>query len=169
MLKTEALDSIPENIRRLYRGSFPDEERIPFSNLERTFGRGGELLSFSDDGDFIGFCYSFEHDGMVFLVYIATEPSLRGKGYGREMLDIVRSRKGGRTVFLVLEGSDTDDPSDIRVRRKGFYLRNGCIDTGTRLLSDDVYFDSMFVLGSCPPERLQSAVDYYEDVHNGRI
>ena len=85
------------------------------------------------------------------------------------MLDIVRSRKGGRTVFLVLEGSDTDDPSDIRVRRKGFYLRNGCIDTGTRLLSDDVYFDSMFVLGNCPPERLQPAVDYYEDVHNGRI
>ena len=169
VLKTESLSQIPERIRALYLNSVPDEERIPFGNLDRTFGRGGELLSFSDGDDFVGFCYSFEHSGLVFLVYIATEPSLRGRGYGREILDILRSRKTGRTVFLVLEGSDSDDPSDMRVRRKAFYERCGCRDTGVRLLSDDVYFDSMFVLGSCPVDRLQTAVDYYEDVHNGRI
>ena len=169
MLSFEPLDTIPESVKALYDSSFPDEERIPYGNLERTFGNGGELVSFSDSGDFVGFCYSFEHEGVVFLVYIATVPESRGRGYGKEMLDAVRSMKTGKVVFLVLEGSDSDDPSDIRNRRRNFYLRNGCRDTGFRVLSDDVYFDSMFVQGSCPEKVVDSTVRYYEDLHNGRI
>ena len=169
MLKSETLNEIPGRVQTLYDSSFPDEERIPYANLERTFGAGGELVSFSDDSGFIGFCYSFEHDGVVFLVYIATVPQSRGKGYGGQMLDAIRSMKAGRTVFLVLEGSDSDDPSDIRNRRRAFYLRNGCTDTGFRVLSDDVYFDSMFVQGSCPEKTVDDTVRFYEDLHNGRL
>ena len=169
MLSYERLATIPESVKTLYDSSFPDEERIPYGNLERTFGNGGELVAFSDDGTFVGFSYSFEHDGVVFLVYIATVPESRGKGYGKEMLDRVRSMKGGKVVFLVLEGSDSDDPSDMRNRRRNFYLRNGCTDTGFRVLSDDVYFDSMFVQGSCPQDTVDRTVSFYEDLHNGRI
>ena len=169
MLRSESRDDIPQCVRELYDSSFPDEERIPYGNLERTFGCGGDLEVFTDDGRFVGFCYSFEHDGIVFLVYIATVPECRGRGYGKEMLDRIRSIKDGRVVFLVLEGSDSDDPADIRNRRRNFYLRNGCTDTGFRVLSDDVYFDSMFVQGGCPEETVDRTVRYYEDLHNGRI
>ena len=169
MLKSERRSEIPQCVRELYDTSFPDEERIPYGNLERTFGCGGELVTFEDGGRFVGFCYSFEHEGIVFLVYIATVPGCRGRGYGSEMLDAVRRMKEGRTVFLVLEGSDSSDPADIRNRRREFYLRNGCKDTGFRVLSDDVYFDSMFVQGSCSERTVDAAVRYYEDVHNGRV
>ena len=169
MLSAESVDTIPDEVRSLYLGSFPPEERIPFGNTMRTFGRGGDLEVFTDDGEFVGFCYSFEHDGNVFLVYIATRPELRGKGYGAMMLDEMRRIKAGRNIFLVLEGTDGSPEDAMRIRRKGFYLRNGCTDTGVRILSDDVYFDSMSVLGTNTEESMVRTVTMYEDIHNGRV
>ena len=169
MFAAESVGSIPEEVRYLYLRSFPPEERIPFGNTMRTFGRGGDLEIFTDDGGFVGFCYSFEYEGSVFLVYIATLPELRGRGYGARMLDEIRRIKAGKDVFLVLEGTDGSPEDAMRIRRKGFYLRNGCTDTGVRILSDDVYFDSMNVQGSNTEESMNRTVRMYEDIHNGRV
>ena len=169
MLRADVPDGIPERVRSLFLESFPPEERIPFENLIRTFGRGGDLIEFLDGDEFVGFCYSFEHDGYVFLVYIATRPELRGRGYGAEMLDFIRRRKDGRRVFLVLEGTDGSPEDAMRIRRRNFYLRNGCTETGARILSDDVYFDSLNVQGTSTPESMDRTVRIYEDIHNGRV
>ena len=169
MFRAESVKEIPECVRTLYEHSFPSEEKIPYGNLMRTFGRGGDLELFYDDDSFVGFCYSFESEGSVFLVYIATLPELRGKGYGARMLQEMRSIKEGRDMFLVLEGTDGTDADEIRIRRHNFYIRNGCTDTGERILSDDVYFDSMNVLGTNTFESMDRTVRLYEDIHNGRI
>ena len=169
MLSAESVTEIPEEVRSLYMASFPPEERIPYGNTMRTFGRGGDLEIFTDDGQFVGFCYSFESEGSVFLVYIATLPGLRGKGYGARMLDEMRRIKAGRNMFLVLEGTDGSPEDGMRIRRRNFYLRNGCTDAGVRILSDDVYFDSMNVLGSNTEESMNRTVRMYEDIHNGRL
>lgn len=170
MLTSESVETFTSDFRSLYESSFPPEEKIPYENLMRTFGRGGDLEMFYDEGSFVGFCYSFEHDGNVFLVYIATLPHLRGNGYGRQMLDMMRSIKSGRNMFLVLEEvGGTPEEAELRRRRRGFYLRNGCVDACTRLLSDDVMFDSMGVCGTNTADSMRATVEYYEDVHNGRI
>ncbi len=169
MLSCESVQEMPEEVRDLYMRSFPPEERIPYGNTLRTFGRGGDLEVFRDGGRFVGFCYTFEHAGSVFLVYIATLPELRGKGYGAAILDEIRRMKAGRNVFLVLEGTDGSPEDGMRVRRRGFYLRNGCTDTGVRILSDDVYFDSMSVMGTNTEGSMVATVKMYEDVHNGRV
>lgn len=169
MLSSEVVQDIPDAVRSLYMSSFPPEERIPYENLERTFGRGGELRVFTDEA-FVGFSYTFEHDGSVFLVYIATDPSLRGRGYGAEMLESIRDSKPGRRIFLVLEGVyGTPEEAELRLRRRNFYLRNGCRETGCRLLSDDVMLDSLGVSGENTFESMDATVRYYEDVHNGRV
>jgi hypothetical protein len=85
------------------------------------------------------------------------------------MLDEIRRIKAGKDVFLVLEGTDGSPEDAMRIRRKGFYLRNGCTDTGVRILSDDVYFDSMNVQGSNTEESMNRTVRMYEDIHNGRV
>ena len=169
MLSAESVTEITEEVRSLYMASFPPEERIPYGNTMRTFGRGGDLEIFTDDGQFIGFCYSFEYERSVFLVYIATLPELRGKGYGAMMLERMRRIKEGRDMFLVLEGTDGSSDDDMRIRRRNFYLRNGCTDTGVRILSDDVYFDSMNVLGKNTEQSMNRTVRMYEDIHNGRL
>lgn len=66
----------------LFEESFTPEEKIPFENIKRTFGRGGKLTFYLDKESFIGFTYCFEHPDAVFLVYFATEPDRRNSGYG---------------------------------------------------------------------------------------
>lgn len=170
VLTHETLHSLPEDFRSLYQSAFPPEEKIPYENLTRTFARGGSLEMFYDSGDFVGFCYTFDYLNDTFLVYIATLPHLRGKGYGKTILETMRSVKNGRNMFLVLEEvAGTPEEMEIKRRRRGFYLRNGCVDTGERILSDDVMFDSMGVCGTNTKESMDRTVVYYENVHNGRI
>ncbi|MBQ7979391.1 MAG: hypothetical protein IJ248_06550, partial [Candidatus Methanomethylophilaceae archaeon] len=64
---------------------------------------------------------------------------------------------------------DRDAPDyEMRVRRQKYYLRNGCEETGVKILSDDAWFDSMFMQGRLTDQEMIDIVRKYEDIHNGR-
>ena len=143
-----SVSDITPEVRALYDCSFSEVEKIPLANLRRAMERGAVLDVFSESGRFIGFTYSFIDGDRVFLVYFATEPSLRGKGFGRTILNELRRMYPDKRIFLVTEPKDPEAPDfDLRVRRQNYYLRNGCRDTGLKVLSDDAWFDTMFVSG----------------------
>ena len=148
----------------LYENTFPSEEKVPLSNIKRTFGNGGNLYVLFDDSEMVGSFYMFDDSDVTFLVYIAIRNDLRGKGYGSDALNIIRGLR--HRVFLVME---EPDGTDIKDRRKEFYLRNGCCVPGFMLLSDDVMFDAVTLCGDISESRMNEAVKRYEDVHNGRI
>ena len=169
MLDEEEQDFVDDEVWNLYLGSFSDAERIPRENLERALRRGASLVKYLDEGRFIGFTFSFSHQDMSFFVYFATVPGVRGGGYGSEILDIFRRTNHGKRAFLVTEPCDSDaEDYSLRVRRQGFYRRNGCIDTGKTIVSDGEVFDTMFVQGCLSDGEMESLVRLYEDVHNGR-
>jgi GNAT superfamily N-acetyltransferase len=154
----------------LYLASFSEAEKIPLENIARALGGGAFLNEYSDNGRFIGFVYGFVHGDAMFFVYFATVPEVRGKGYGGRILESIRSEFPDKRIFLVTEPLDRDAPDlDIRRRRQDFYRRNGCSDTGVRLLSDAEWFDSMFVQGELSGDEMRAVVSIYEDVHNGRV
>lgn len=158
---------IPE-FATLYSASFPANEKIPLGNLRRTFGRGGNLFLFHEENRFVGFCYAFEYGGNIFLVYLATEPELRGMGYGSEILDYMATYKKRKSMFLVVEKEcGTPEECRLRRRRKDFYKRNGWKDTGCELLSDGVYFDSMYLDTPIPENDMIATIRYYEEIHTG--
>ena len=96
-------------VRRLYLSAFPKIERHPVM----------ELFSASSKGR------------AEFLLYFAVDESKRNKGYGSAILDSIRKRYEGKDVVLLIESLHEEcDNMDIRIRRKGFYLRNGFRDTG---------------------------------------
>ncbi|MCQ2071047.1 MAG: hypothetical protein MJZ68_07940 [archaeon] len=167
MLDVDRPPVLDDDLVGLYEETFPEEEKIPLENLYRTVGKGGRFMVFSDSGRKVGFCFLYEGREAVFLVYLATFPSMRNKAYGAEILDIVRNEEGGRTVFLVLEPVKGDAGDAMRVRRKGFYLRNGGHDTGGRLLSDEVWFDSIYFGKRIAIGSLQATVFEYERIHRG--
>lgn len=148
---------------RLYGSSFTAEEKIPLKNLTRTFGKGGDLRFYYDSDRFIGFTYCFEHDGITFFVYFATDSACRNRGYGSQILEIMKNRYADKKIFLVLH----PQTNEISKRRHGFYLRNGWKDTGNRILSDGYYFDSMFLEKPISEAEMMRAVGFYEDCHNG--
>jgi GNAT superfamily N-acetyltransferase len=169
MLRSVNLEEMSEELIPLYESSFSDVEKIPLGNIRRTIGRGGSLKAYYDDDSLIGMTFGFIDDGKMFFVYFATVPEVRGKGYGSEILDMVRQEYGGIRIFLVVEPCDEQAPDhQLRVRRQEFYRRNGCVDTGIKVISDDEWFDTMFIQGTLTEKEMVNLIRLYEDMHNGR-
>ncbi len=170
MLTATEHESVPGEVWNLYLDSFSDVEKIPRENLDRALRRGASLVEYRDNGKFVGFTFSFSDRDMVFFVYFATVPDMRGRGYGSEILEAFRRMNLGKRVFLVTEPCDRNAADyGLRVRRQEFYRRNGCKDTGKTIVSDGEVFDTMFVQGYLSDEEMASLVELYEDIHNGRI
>ena len=158
-----------DDVIELYEASFNEIEKVPIPNMERAMLRGAVLDVFRDKGELIGFTYSFIDGDRMFFIYFATAPEVRGKGYGRRILRFVRERYADKRMFLITEPKDRDAPDfEMRVRRQKYYIRNGCEETGVKILSDDAWFDSMFMLGRLSDQEMIDIVLKYEDIHNGR-
>ena len=163
-------EDITPEISSLYEISFSPIEKIPYENIRRTFGEGGELLSFSDDGAFIGFSFLYRCASGIFLVYLAVRPDIRSKGYGARMLSAIRDTYPGCDIFLPMEPLDPGAGDiDMRRRRYGFYIRNGCTDSGYTVISDGYPFQILFLQGSVSKGTAESIIGEYEDLHNGRV
>ena len=130
--KTRVLGRNFFKVRRLYLSAFPKIERHRVMELFSASARGGaEFLHFTEDGKFIGLAYMIVRGSVAFLLYFAVDDSKRNRGYGSAILDSIRKRYEGKDVVLLIESLHEEcDNMDIRVRRKGFYLRNGFRDTG---------------------------------------
>jgi len=170
MLTAVDSGSINDEVWELYLDSFSDVEKIPRENLVCALLKGASLVEYRDDGRFVGFTFSFSDRDMVFFVYFATVPDMRGRGYGAKILELFRNMNPGKRAFLVTEPCDRNAADyELRSRRQEFYRRNGCKDTGKTIVSDGEVFDTMFVQGFLSDEEMVSLVNLYEDVHNGRI
>lgn len=162
-------DDLDDRFIGLYGQSFSEIEKVPLENLRRALGKGAVLDMFEDDG-FVGFVYSFIDGDRMLMIYFATEPRLRGRGYGAKILDSIRAMYPDKRIFLITEPLDQAAPDyRIRVRRQDFYRRNGCRDANVRILSDGAWFDSMFVQGTLADEEMFDTINLYEDIHNGRV
>ncbi len=160
--------SFTDDVLDLYMSSFDEREKVPIENIERTFGHGGELITYHDDDRFVGFTFHFSQDDRIFFVYFATRPELRSKGYGSEMIRMFREMFSDRRIFFPVEALD-EKASDIEIRRRrhAFYLRNGCVRSGYTVISDDYPFDLFYMNGSVTKDEAVETIGLYESVHNG--
>ena len=119
-------------VRRLYLSAFPKIERHELLELFSASSKGkAEFLQFTEDGKFLGLAYVIVRGSVAFLLYFAVEESRRNRGYGSAILETIRKKYAGKDIVLLIESlHEQCDNIDIRVRRKGFYLRNGFRDTG---------------------------------------
>lgn len=116
----------------LYLKAFPEIERHPIDELFIACDTGKcEWLIFKDGDTFIGMAYMVINDSIAFLLYLAVEEGQRNKGYGARILRELTKLYAGKEVVLLIESLHEEcDNMDIRIRRKGFYLRNSFHDTG---------------------------------------
>ncbi|MCD8104168.1 MAG: GNAT family N-acetyltransferase [Lachnospiraceae bacterium] len=138
----------------LYQDAFPEQERKPFSLIERKAAMGEmEMLLIQEEKKRIGFAIMAYGERLVLLDYFAISPRWRGQGFGAAALELIRELYSDRPLFLEIEKPEqpeTADPGeaadagavnigtgaaarktqDDRQRRKAFYLRNGMLETG---------------------------------------
>lgn len=115
-----------EQARVLYLESFPEYERADWDSLVSKSGWGdAELLGIYEDG-LAGMSYVIFDDGMLFVLYLAVDPSRRGSGTGSRALAEIESRFSRGRTFLNIEPVDEECSNpEQRARRKAFYERNG--------------------------------------------
>ena len=119
-------------IRDLYRISFPDVERKPFSLIERKATM--EILMMSEGGERMGPAITASDGELVLLDYFAVDPSKRGQGAGSEALQLLLALYDDRQFFLEIERPVDDAPNlEERILRKQFYLKNGMLETDIKI------------------------------------
>lgn len=114
-------------IRKLYRKSFPVNERKPLSIIRRMQKNGKtDVWYIEKDGTFAGFATTINGNDRILIDYLAVDPKKRGKGIGSGVLKLLLSQYDGLGIFLEIERVCTDAPnSSQRARRKSFYLSCG--------------------------------------------
>ncbi len=137
-------------VRRLYNGAFPAEERMPIRYLYRGTRKTGDFRAVLDKDGFAGLFYVIEYKRLAYIFYLAVEEDLRGRGYGTEILESLKARYGDRTVILNIEDpfDETADNAAVRRRRLGFYERNGFADTGIKTEEFGVVYELLCASGT---------------------
>lgn len=143
----KGLIGAPEEVIALYERAFPANERNTFESMQARFGDACELLTFEDDGQFIGFVLLLTYLDLTHILYLAVDESLRGRGYGAQALEAIRRHRPAERIIADLEDVDPAAPNnEERRRRMLFYRRSGYEASDVRYVwRGDAYV--MFVCG----------------------
>ena len=111
-------------VNRLYKDSFPINERKDLRFLLSENQDIGEIYVVEEENQFIGFvCILFTIE-IAHIIYFSVLPELRNKGYGTNILKLICEMKKGYRVIVDIEKPNIDSNNyEQRVQRKNFYLR----------------------------------------------
>ena len=114
-------------VKALYESAFPANERISIKHLlDNKIKR--EFWAFFDGDLFCGFSNSITHGSITNIIYFAVMPELRSRGYGSQILQVIREQHPDTRIVVDIEvEEDSKDAEELerRNRRREFYQRNG--------------------------------------------
>lgn len=119
-------DPLLSDADALYMSAFPEYERIPLDALHRGMTLSDiDYNAILDDGRFVGLAYTMTADSLLYLIYFAVDPSCRSKGYGGQVIGMLKGMAPEGRVFLNIEPVVESDNYDQRMSRRNFYERHG--------------------------------------------
>ena len=133
-----------KQVKKLYRSAFPANERPPFIMLmKKADNKNNFFYAVVDNGDFIGLVYTICTEKIVYVFFLAVIESMRGKGYGADIIDRIKKISPNKTVTLMIE--DTNEVHAVnyedRLKRLEFYKNNGFYQLGIRINEAGVDFE----------------------------
>lgn len=122
-------------LRQLYESAFPVEEQIPYDELIDLLDTMDiDYTAYYDGEMLVGLTMVLRLPRFNWGWYFTVRETMRGKGYGQEILTAVLEKYHEQRPFIIdIESPlqpDAPNPEQRR-RRHAFYLRNGMKDTGT--------------------------------------
>ena len=125
-------------IKKLYKESFPRNERKPFFLILKKRKQGyADIISIkaadksAEDERILGEAIIVKNGDIALLDYFAISPDFRGRGIGSQALKLLQKRYGNCRFILEIESTFHPAPdAEQRTNRKNFYLRGGmgCMD-----------------------------------------
>ena len=130
---------------------FPKDEQKPLNFILKAMDNGiYECFGLWDDNNIIGYVFLEKMEKDYLIDYLSVYPDKRNSGNGGEcLLLLAELLADADNVLIEIEDPDRTDnieEKELRTRRKNFYLRNNCKDTGLRVECFGVPFQ-ILVLG----------------------
>ncbi len=135
-------------IKQLYETAFPENERIPWSELMRLIDEMHlDFTAFYNDETLVGFYVVYPGPKVNWFWYFAVKEELRGQGIGQQILTLLIQKYEGKSIVLDMESPyQTPCPNpEQRQRRQHFYLRNGFRDTNLFKTYEDIEMTIMMM------------------------
>lgn len=144
--KVTSKDIGSRELMALYKEAFPMPEQIPWKDLMRLADEMPlDFTAYYDNETFIGFTIVYPYKDYKWFWYFAVSKEQRGKGYGQQILSHIVDKYGDRKLILDMEAPDQADATnkEQRLRRLGFYTRNGFHDTHAHRTYDGIEYTIM--------------------------
>ncbi len=130
-------------VRSLFEGAFPEEERPPFEMI-LEWNRDTFFAVYEND-EFLGIAFLIIYKDLAYLFFFAVEEYLRQKGYGSLIIQDLKRHYSGYRLFLMAEEEGEQYPNnENRIRRFGFYERNGLQRSGIIITEFGVRYELLF-------------------------
>ena len=143
-LEAVAPDSPYKNaLEAINEEAFPECERVSLDGLFAT-GKDGnlEIVGIFAGKTPVGFFVVRKFGRLRYLAYFAVDSARRGCGVGSTALRMLMKRYEGCQLVTEFEAPDeSSENNEIRLRRRGFYLRSGFCETGWYSFYDDTEFE----------------------------
>lgn len=133
-------------VKRLYLGAFPDFERLPFWVLKyKSKKKDSDLYVIYDDDEFVGLTNLAYYKDIVYLYYIAIDPSQQSQGYGSKVLKHLKDTHPKKRILLNIEKVDEKSENyKQRFKRKKFYEKNGFQNTEFEIVTEDIVYEILY-------------------------
>nr|AHF25276.1 GCN5-related N-acetyltransferase [uncultured bacterium Contig178] len=150
-------------LKRLYELSFPASERAPFRFVVRKAQQGkADFLTVYIKGRCCGMHYVVPYKDMVYCLYVAMDPRVRGRGIGTKLIQLGLSKYKGKRLLLSMEPLDpTAENYEERLRRHHIYEKIGFHDLPNRVTEAGVVYALMGIGKDITPREYRELLDYY--------
>ncbi len=133
-----------EEVRGIYKEhlcrDFPADELKPLDRIEVSLRDGTyRCIGAYEEGAFRAYAFFVIIGDRCLLDYFGVVPSVRGTGVGTTFLKQVLSSLDMKMILIEIEDPEEGE-TQIRSRRKKFYLNAGCRDTNVRFITFGVKF-----------------------------
>ncbi|MCL2400586.1 MAG: GNAT family N-acetyltransferase [Defluviitaleaceae bacterium] len=152
-----------QNIKDLYYSAFPRQEQVALGFLiGQTKKDTVKFDAFYDGDTFVGLTYTISFKDITYLWYLATQPNLRSKGYGSQIMRHLHETYPDKRIVLNLDVQDeTATDNEIRKKRKDFYIKNGYSSTGYLCTFNRNKLDVMSINGNVTFDEFLSVFKNY--------
>lgn len=129
-LEVEIINKSSDNkdVEKLYRDSFPKEERIEYNKLFAGVFADFVMYAFYCDKQLVGMAHINNTPEFVHINYLAVDKNCRSQGFGSQVLLWIKQQFNKAMVLDCEEPSGSESFEDDILRRKRFYLKNNFVD-----------------------------------------
>lgn len=146
LIHLDKTNELPK-VKDLYFEAFPKYERVPFWLLiYKSKKKNCDLYAIYDESEYIGFLYLTYYKDIVYVFYLAIDPSQQSKGYGSMVLQHLKEIYQDKRLLLNIEKVDrAADNYEQRFKRKQFYKKNGFLNTNFEIEDKNIVYEILYL------------------------